>query len=300
MTDVWSKDNIQIGISALDDFTRFPPHYFTKEQDIKLKFDPSQVNVFSNWRWLFENEPYSLEYITENHNALLNIKEKLLTLPTFFSFILTDKRTFPSKSRKFMIYINPNHQATKNKLQKLLDYCDSLSNDGRHYALEIRLDDALATFCRRSEAFKEFSVPYESEFICITNGGKRFQIFYRNPWCWLGLFPVALIFGVPYCLCRKCFADDITCQIVANVTLIKHHDHHHSIQHYDNDIEDIEKSELHQPTKHYHFYLHGHVDLDHHHHAVHNHQHKNEEHHKEVENDHQSQSVIQEQSSNEC
>ena len=295
MNDIWSAEHIQLGISALEDFERFPPHYFQKQPDGKLKFDSNAVNVFSEWTWVFANKPYPFENIIADHDGLIAMKRQLLTLPTFMSFSLTDKSQCLPKSKKYMIFINPKHSVIKEKLEKLLHQCVSISQEEKFFSLEIRFDDAIATLCRKSEAFKTLSVPYDSSFICITNGGQRFQILYRNPWCWIGLFPLALLCGVPYCLCRGCAARDIISQVVANVTLVKHHDHHHSIEHFDNHHFDHDEShhsdhhnKHHEHHEHHHRHeRHEHDHHNHHHHRDHHHHHHAEHHHHKHSHDEQ-------------
>ena len=277
MTNIWSAEHIQIGISLLEDFERFPPHQFQQQPDGRLKHDPNLVNLFSDWKWFFDGEPYRFEYIVQDHDALIEIKRQLLSLPTFMSFDMIDKSHFPSKTKRFMVLINPKHSVIRKKMEKFLNQCLSyMEDDPQRFALELRLDDVIQNFCQKSEVFKDFRVPYDSKFICITNGGQRFQQIYRNPWCWVGLFPVALICGVPYCLCRSCTTEDIICQIVSNVTLIKHHDRHHSIDHFDSQHDDEEINDE-TSAQHEHQYRHEsrHYEIrkhDHKHHEYHLHQ----------------------------
>ena len=306
MPDIWNAEHIEIGISSLEDFERFPPHQFEVQADGRLKFDSNFVNVFSGWKWLFEDNPNPLEYIIPDHNALIATKRQLLSMPTVMSFDLIDKSRFPSKTKKFMIFINPKHATIKKKLEKLLNQCTSLLEEGQQqFALELRLDNAISNFCQKSEGFKNFKVPYDSKFICITNGGQRFQQLYRNPWCWVGLFPIALLCGVPYCLCRGCTTEDIICQLIANVTLVKHHDGHHSIDHFEkhheDDVEENHKNHdqsqhhghhhhhmhhIHQEHSHEHLHQHNHhIHLEHHHRREDHHYHHHEVHEQRVNDD---------------
>ena len=227
MTDAWSLDGIYIGLIPLKDFEQNPPFSFKKQANGKLTFNLNDVNVFSDWNGLFETKPYPLEYVIDNRKALVDVKRQFLTVPTFLSYELINHNVFPPKAEKYMVLLNPKQQQIKDKLEDSMNQCIALFDMKVNYAMEFRVDDALAAFCRKHDSMKQFRVPYNSSAICITNCERRCQIWYRNPWCWTCFLPVALLIGLPYCLCRRCYAVDHVCSLFANVTHVQqYHDYH--------------------------------------------------------------------------
>lgn len=224
-THAWSGDHVQIGLIAAKHFKPFLPRYFKQIKNGKLTFSLSGVNVFSDWSWLFESETYPFDYVTNSKRELVDVKHKLLSLPTFVSYELINHGIFPPKAEKYIVFINPKTDPIRRTLEDSLNRCLDLFGGETNYSMDFRVDKALNAFCREHEDTKNLRSSYDSNFVSISNGGQRCQVWYRNLWCWICFYPVAVAIGAPYCFIRSCFSDDYICDVVANVTHLKYHEH---------------------------------------------------------------------------
>ncbi|XP_078492043.1 uncharacterized protein LOC101242827 [Ciona intestinalis] len=218
---------VEVGVTLTDQFVSCLPEYFETNAENKIHHDMKQeitdLNVFSETKRFAD--AYKGEVLVENISEFYSIRDKLLTLPTFVEVYLNKSKssgntTYITKG-KFIVYLNTTHPAIQQQLREILGQAEVLINEGKHFALEICLDDMLKYWYKAN--FPDsggFSFEAEGANICVTNFSRRFHECY-NPLLWLGCLPVMLLCGTPYCIYRAVKCIDVEQKLRGSVVYIE-------------------------------------------------------------------------------
>uniref|UniRef100_H2ZQ01 Uncharacterized protein n=1 Tax=Ciona savignyi TaxID=51511 RepID=H2ZQ01_CIOSA len=178
------SSNIELGLTLTEKFIGCLPQYFESDEDGNLHHDIRKANVFAEGR-LFA-DAYKGEVVVESAAEFATIKQRLLTLPTFVEVSLKKSdssalsNTTYTTTGKFIVYLNPSNPVIKNQLREKLDHVEMLMNQGKNFALEICLDDALKCWYEmRFRDGRNSSYEANGANICVTNFSRRFHECYH-------------------------------------------------------------------------------------------------------------------------